>query len=490
LFKLLGQKKSIAIFKINQLIDSISKKYTGKTMDDNIKVILTRPSNTSVDNIQTTNHSSTLQIANQKQIAEVDLSKRKTLSSLCSLSAIACVGTKAPYVFAKNKTKLKVLGTHVTLQQEIRHRAMQDLGIEIEFEPKGSAAVMQKASMNPNSFDLYEQWSNSIKVLWRSGSIQPIEKKRLSYWDEINNLTKTGQLTSDAKIGAGDAPHKILNVQADGKLGVTPTDLISFMPYVHNVDSFGYNTNVVTKGVPYETESWAWLLDKKYHGKVGIVNEPTIGLFDLALAAQSKGLMTFQDIGAMSKVELDQLFTILIELKKTGHFSGFWTSVPESIDYMSSDRVVIQSMFSPAVSALNGKNIPITYAAPKEGYRGWHGVMCLSSASHGRQKDAAYDYMNWWLSGWPGAFIARQGYYISNPERSAKYLDQAEWDYWYEGKAAAYNLKGTDGNVSVKEGDVRTGGSYTKRFSNVAVWNSVMHTYDYSVHKWYEFISA
>ena len=33
-------------------------------------------------------------------------------------------------------------------------------------------------------------------------------------------------------------------------------------------------------------------------------------------------------------------------------------------------------------------------------------------------KDAAYDYMNWWLSGWPGAFIAKQGYYISNPERS------------------------------------------------------------------------
>jgi len=210
----------------------------------------------------------------------------------------------------------------------------------------------------------------------------------------------------------------------------------------------------------------------------------------LALAAQARGLMTFKDRGSMNKAELNTLFNKLIKKKKAGHFSGFWTSVPESIDFMSSDRVVIESMFSPAVSALNGKNIPAIYAAPKEGYRGWHGVMCLSSAVTEPVKDAAYDYMNWWLSGWPGAFIARQGYYISNPQHSKQYLTQAEWDYWYQGKAAANDLKGTDGKVSVRKGDLRSGGSYEKRFSNVAVWNSVMPTYEYSLQKWYEFISA
>lgn len=421
---------------------------------------------------------------------EVDLSKRRTVSTLGKIGLAAGLAGKAPFVFAKQKTKLRILGTHVTLQEELRQQAMSDLGIELEFEPKGSAAVLQKASMNPGAFDLYEQWSNSIKVLWRSGSIQAIEKKRLKHWDEINSLTKTGKLTPQAKIGAGDAPHKILNVQGNGQLGTTSTDRISFMPYVHNVDSFGYNTNVIPKGIPYETESWGWLLDEKYHGKVAIVNAPTIGLFDLALAAQTRGLVSFKDIGSLTKKELDNLFQVLIDMKKRGHFSGFWTSVPESVDFMATDRVVIESMFSPAVSALNGKNIPVTYAAPKEGYRGWHGVMCLSSATQGKQKDAAYDYMNWWLSGWPGAFIARQGYYISNPERSAKHLSQPEWDYWYQGKPAAMELKGTDGKISVKKGEVRTGGSYTKRFSNVAVWNSVMETYDYSLQKWYEFISA
>ena len=397
---------------------------------------------------------------------------------------------KAPYVWAKKPVVLRVLGTHVTLQEELRQRAMADLGIDIQFEPKGSAAVLQKASMFPESFDLYEQWSNSINVLWAAGSITAIDKSRLKYWPEINALTKTGRLNDAAKIGAGDAPYKLLHVQANNSLGSSITDKISFLPYVHNVDSFGYNTRVIDKGIPYQTESWAWLLDERYRGKVGIVNEPTIGLFDLALAAQAKGVMAFNDIGSITRAELDTLFIYLNQLKEVGHFNGFWTSVPESVDFMKMGRVNIESMFSPAVSALNGQNIPVTYAAPKEGYRGWHGVMCLSSATQGAQLDAAYAYMNWWLSGWPGAFIARQGYYIANAERSRELLTANEWDYWYAGKEAREPLRGTDGNIAVQPGDVRTGGAYEQRFSNVAVWNTVMPTYDYSLQKWYEFISA
>lgn len=421
---------------------------------------------------------------------EVDLTKRKTLSTLASVGAATCLATKAPYVFAKKTPRIRVLGTHVTLQEELRQQAMKDLGIDVVFEAKGSAAVLQKASILPQSFDLYEQWSNSINILWHSGAIQAIDTSRIANWGEINNLAKTGRLVEGAHIGAGDAPHKILYVDGYGALSGGESGQVSFLPYVHNVDSFGYNTNVIKQGIPYETESWGWLLDENHAGKVAIVNAPTIGLFDMALAAQAKGLVQFNDIGAITTQELDKLFNILIRMKKEGHFSGFWTSVPESVDFMASGRVVIESMFSPAVSALNGQGVPVTYAAPKEGYRAWHGVMCLSSATQGVQKDAAYEYMNWWLSGWPGAFIARQGYYISNPQRSKPYLTRSEWDYWYAGKAATMDLTGTDGKVSVKKGEIRTGGSYEQRFSNVAVWNTVMPSYDYSLQKWYEFVSA
>jgi len=415
---------------------------------------------------------------------------RKSFIKKASGAVIAgTVYGNSSFAISKKKPTLRVLGTHVTLQEELRKQASKDLGINLVFEPMGSAAVLQKATSKPASFDIYEQWSDSINILWQAKAIQSIDIDRIKYWDEINGLAKTGKVTAKARVGKGDAPNKLLYIQKNKSLGSQQTKNVSFLPYVHNVDSFGYNTNFIKKGIPYETESWAWLLDKKYKGKVGLVNAPTIGIFDLALSAEASGLMKFKDIGNMSIKEIDQLFAILYKKKAQGHFAGFWGSVPQSVEFMVNKRVWIESMFSPGVSSARGKGVPVTYASPKEGYRAWHGVMCLSSKTTGYVKDAAYEYMNWWLSGYPGAFIAQQGYYISNAKRSKPLLTQNEWDYWYDGKVAKEDLKGTDGLVSVKKGEFRDGGSYTKRFSNIAVWNSVMDNYDYSLDKWYELLN-
>ncbi|MEE3078949.1 MAG: extracellular solute-binding protein [Bdellovibrionota bacterium] len=418
------------------------------------------------------------------------MNRREFLEKSSKLACSSALTFAAPAIITKKTQTVRVLGTHVTLQEDLRKKAMKDLGINLVFSPAGSAEVLQKASSNPSSFDLYEQWSDSINILWSAGAIQGIEIDRLKYWNEINSITKTGKVAPAASFGKGDAPYKLLYVQDDNTLSSKQSKKISFMPYVHNVDSFGYNTNIIKPGVAYETESWGWLLDEKYHGKVGIVNAPTIGIFDVALAAEAKGLMKFKDIGNMTTDEIDLLFKILNEKKKKGHFAGFWTSVPQSIDFMVNKRVAIESMFSPGVSGARGKGIPVQYAAPKEGYRAWHGVMCLSSKTTGHVKDAAYEYMNWWLSGYAGAYIARQGYYISNPERSQELILKDEWDYWYHGKVANREFKGTDGKVSVLPGQVRNGGSYIKRFSNIAVWNTVMDNYDYSLEKWYELLNS
>jgi putative spermidine/putrescine transport system substrate-binding protein len=389
---------------------------------------------------------------------------------------------------ASSRPTLRVLGTHVTLRDEIRQKAQDDLGIDLEFFPGGDAEILHRAATRPESFDVYEQWSNSIKVLWRAGSIQPVETSRIQYWDEVNSLSKTGRLTPEARIGAGDAPHRILFVQPDGELGSQASARLSFLPYVHNTDAFGYNSAQVPQGIPYETESWSWLLDEHHRGRVALINEPSIGIFDAALAARAQGLMDFVDLGNLTRQEIDQLIAILLEYKRRGHFRGFWSSVPRSIELMASGDVVVESMFSPAVSELRGMGVPCVYAAPKEGYRAWHGVMCLSTKASGQVLDAAYAYMNWWLSGWPGAYIARQGYYISNPQRSRPLMTPQEWDYWYAGKPAAIPLRGTDGVVSVAMGETRSGGSYTKRFANVAVWNSVIDQYEYLLLRWKELL--
>ncbi len=418
------------------------------------------------------------------------MNRREFLENSTKAVTFAALGFPNIIKAYNKKPTIRVVGTHVTLQEKIRVQAQKDLDINIEFYPGGSAKVLLQAATDPFSFDLYEQWSNSIKILWQAKTIQAIETSKIKYWNEINDLTKKGKISENAKIGLGDYPNKLLYVQKDNSIGSKQSDKISFLPYVHNTDSYGYNSKYVEKKVPYETESWARLLDDEHKGRVAIVNAPTIGLFDLALAVKAKGYMDFKDMGNMTKFELDELFNILIRKKREGHFRGFWTSVPHSVNLMASNEVTIQSMFSPGVSALNGMNIPCVYAAPKEGYRAWHGVMCLSKETKGEQKEAAYAFMNWWLSGWAGAFIARQGYYISNPLRSKKFMSDNEWDYWYEGKVAKTPLRGTDGNISVKEGEIRSGGSYIKRFENIAIWNSVMDSYEYSLQKWNEFVLA
>ncbi|MCA9258295.1 MAG: extracellular solute-binding protein, partial [Planctomycetales bacterium] len=233
-----------------------------------------------------------------------------------------------------------------------------------------------------------------------------------------------------------------------------------------------------------------WLLDDQHRGRVGLVNEPAIGIFDVALAASAKGLVSINDLGDLTHAEVDQLFEVMIDYKRRGHFNGVWSSVPQSVDFMRSGRVVIESMFSPAVSTLNGMGIPVRYAAPREGYRGWHGVLCLSSKTEGRVRDAAYEYMNWWLEGWPGAYMTRQGYYISVPERARPHLTEAEWDYWYEGLPAERPLPGADGRIVAQADSTRSGGSYYERFSRVAVWNTVMDTYEHSLSRWHELLTT
>ncbi len=396
----------------------------------------------------------------------------------------------APTILVRSDLPLRVLGTHVTLQEPVRARAEADLGFRIEFAPGGSAAVLHQASTRPGSFDIYEQWSNSIRVLWQAGSIQRIDKRRIIHWKHVNGLATSGRLTASAPIGRGDAPHRLLHVDEDDRIGADESEFLSFLPYVHNADSLGYDASMIDEGVPYETESWGWLFDPEFRGRAALVNAPTIGLFDAALAAEARGLMRFADIGAMTRSELDELTGHLIRLKREGHFRGVWSSVPQSVDFMRDDGVVVESMFSPAVASLRGGGTRCIYAAPKEGYRAWHGVMCLSSATRGPAVDMAYEFMNWWLSGWAGAFIARQGYYISTPSLSREYLSDAEWDYWYAGRPASIDLENTEGEVAVSAGEQRRGGSYEERFSRIAVWNTVMPTYEYSLAKWNEFLLA
>ena len=79
---------------------------------------------------------------------------------------------------------------------------------------------------------------------------------------------------------------------------------------------------------------------------------------------------------------------------------------------------------------------------------------------------------------------------MSQTENVKKHLEPEEWDYWYMGKPAAKELMDPFGNPLVPKGEVRDGGSYWDRFSNIGVWNSLMKENDYLVKRWTEFLTA
>lgn len=395
--------------------------------------------------------------------------------------------SSGPWILPEPVT-LRVLGTSVTLLDAIRQQAHDDLGINLEFQVLDGVEAQRIGVMAPHSFDVYDQWFHNVEMVWPAGSIQPIDTSRIDRWEQINDLPKRGRLSPLAPIGAGCAPVHCLYIQPNSELGATESGLISMLPVSHNADSFGYRLDQLPESM--QEESWSWLLDERFCGKVGLQNDSAIGAIDAALAAQAAGLMQVKDLGNLSVPEIDKLIDCLIRFKKHGHFKAFWGNYAEAATQMIRGNVGIESLWSPALTSLKREAIDVRIASPKEGYRAWYGGMAISSKATGRVLDAAYEYLNWWLEGWPGSVIARQGYYISVPEQARRYMSQAEWDYWYGGKPASDDLPGIDGETLISRGHVRDGGDYVSRMSKIAVWNSVMDEHNYLVRRWNDFMDA
>ncbi|WP_376742880.1 PotD/PotF family extracellular solute-binding protein [Ensifer canadensis] len=391
-----------------------------------------------------------------------------------------------PSLHLSGRPRLRVLGTAISLLEELRVRAEADLGIEVVFDNNDFLTTQHKAAQEPDSYDIYDQCFHNLDIVWYWRAIQPIEIGRIALWDEINDLTKTGHIGPNARLGQGDAPVRKLFVQPNLELGDTPSSTISMLPTTHNFDSFAYRTDVAPNMV--SMNSWAALLDERWAGRAALVDEPAIGIFDAALAAQASGLMSFDNIGAMTVDEIDRLIGLLEERKKNGYFRAFWRTAEDAARLMVRGETDIQSMWSTGISILNGQGVPVEQAVPAEGYRAWHGGLCLARHLSGRMRDVAYEYLNWWISGWPGSVVARQGYYISTPERSRQFMSVAEWDYWYGGLPAACDLPGPDGTIRIRAGSVRSGGSYWQRANCIAVWNTTMDEHNYLVRRWMQLV--
>lgn len=416
------------------------------------------------------------------------LSRRSLLKGTAAGVAASTLG--APTIWAQNikDVTLRQFGTGVSNLNEVAKKVKEDLGFTLEMTALDSDSVTQRAATQPKSFDIadIEYWI--CKKVWPTGNLQAMDTSKIANYDKIVGIFRNGKLTPESTIAQGTAPHSVGFTS-----GVDGTDFVNeesgwmtLIPTIYNADTLGIRPDLINRPI----NNWSELLNPEFKGKASILDISSIGIMDMAMVVESMGDYTYPDKGNMTKEEIDMTLGIFTEAKKAGQFRAFWKTFDESVNLMASGEVVIQSMWSPAITAVRSKGIPCVYQPLEEGYRSWGGGIGLSANLSGLELEAAYEYINWYLSGWVGGFLMRQGYYSAVPETSKNFMSEDEWGFWFEGKEAKGDIANPFGQVMEKAGAVRDGGSFYDRMGAVACWNAVMDENRYMVRKWNEFIAA
>jgi putative spermidine/putrescine transport system substrate-binding protein len=417
------------------------------------------------------------------------ISRRNVLAGGAAIAGSTAV-TGFPMVWAQKLKDITLnhTGMSYSTLADIGKQAEKDLGFKVQMSVVDHPGLLNRVSNDPKSIDVadVEIWQN--KVLIPQNVLQGVEIAKIKDWGDLTPLYTDGTFAGKKVSRQGDSPIEFIyrRSMADGGPSATKTDWVNFVPGVFNADTLGIRPDLVGRDIT----TWADLISPDFKGKTAIQNIPTNGIMDAMMAFESAGELKYGDKGNPTQDELAATIAKLIKLKKAGHFRALWSTFDESINLMASGEVVIQSMWSPAVTAVQAQGIKCTYQPLKEGYRGWGNGLSLLGHVNGLKRDAAYEYFNWYNSGWVGGFIAKQGYYSSNPKTAMAALTENERGFFYEGKAATADITSPTGKKTNSAGDKRDGGSFEERFSKVAVWNNLMDQAEFLYAKWNEFNAA
>jgi putative spermidine/putrescine transport system substrate-binding protein len=424
------------------------------------------------------------------------VSRRTVLKAAGAAAAVGAASSfPAPFVHAADPITLRIAGTGVNQFKQLADKAKQDLGLNIQYTSLTSDDVVKRAVTQPTSFDLLDSEYWMLKKIIPSGVMRGMDVTKIKEYNNIVPIFTKGELPNGQKVSLqGISPIKVsyLKDEVSKEFASEPTRWMTLIPTVYNADTLGIRPDEIAKikGKDYTVSSWASLLDSDFKGKASILNIPSIGIMDAAMVCEASGRVKYGDKGNMTKAEIDATMKVLTEAKKDGQFRAFWKEFNESVNLMASGEVIIQSMWSPAITKVRQMGVPCVYQPLKEGYRAWAAGLGVPAHLSGKQLDVVYEFINWYLSGWAGAFLNRQGYYTAVLGTAKAQMEPWEWDFWMEGKPAAKDVVSPTGEPIEPAGTIRDGGSFWERMGSVTVWNTVMDEDRYMVRKWNEFIAA
>ncbi|WP_226624960.1 ABC transporter substrate-binding protein [Alloyangia pacifica] len=418
------------------------------------------------------------------------LSRRGLLKS--GAAAAAASAFPAPMLWAQNIKDVTIthLGQSYSTIPEIEAKANEDLGFTVDMQTAPDPTThVNRLLTQPKSVHVTDMPNTNLKYFTGRGVLMPVNVSEYKYWDQTLSLFTKGTYpdgTEASKQGMAPIKAQYWADENAQEYSLTPTDYLVGVPLYYNADTLGIRPDLIGRPI----ESWAELLNPEFSGRVALQDGVSIGVADAAMALEAMGEITYGDKGNMTREEIDKTIDVLTALKREGHFRSFWTNFDQSVQLMASGEVLLQSMWSPAVTEVRTRGIDCTYKGMKEGYRGWYIMMSAMNHLEGLERDCAIEYMNWMNSGWAGAFISRQGFYNSVPENVKPFMTENEWGYWYEGQPATEDILNPYGKVMEKAGVSRDGGSIWERMGNIGIWNTVMDEDRYLVRRWQDFIAA
>ncbi len=426
---------------------------------------------------------------------------------------------------------LRVVTIGIEWPEGVHEQAQLDLGFPIQLQVLDSVQQVEAVLANPKSFDVFGGYGYQAARVWFAGHLQPVDTHRIAAWGDLYKLFAWGKLTPGSRCpyGLGDAPFRTVFVRKGTsglpRSGSDPTrtdEIVQWvdertgrphggapMPrYVTGVpahfaaESLGYLPEVILRAPSHV--SWAELLNVRWKGRVAIQDDPAVALVDLGRAVQALGIMGFRNVAAMTVAEIDVLTRVLGTYRKRGQFRAAWSTFNDSVNLVASKDVAIAPLWPSAAARIAAEGVPVRYAVPPEGYRG--SSSSVGIATHVRSKaglERAYAYLNWLHAGFFGATMMRQGYYVANGGTLEQWIrrfggsllqspfSSAEFDYWYEGRPAAWALPDVKGKAgAIRQGDRREGGSLAARMCRTTAWSSYFHAAGYQAKRFQEFLSA
>ena len=197
-----------------------------------------------------------------------------------------------------------------------------------------------------------------LKYLVGRNVLQTIPVGKVKDWDQTYRCSpKASTRTAEGASTQGVAPYTVLYAtDATGsKFATAPTEFLTSVPTITNADTLGIRPDLV--GRP--GDELGRPAQPRLQGQGGAAGQPDGWRHRRRHGAESPRRHQIRQQGqhdpARDRQDHRQLMT---EIKQSGQFRSFWGSFDQSVNLMASGEVVIQSMWSPAVTAVRTRGIP------------------------------------------------------------------------------------------------------------------------------------